>query len=521
MAIAIVGVGLLWRAVRYALGFPIWGDEAFVAVDLVGRDFADMIRPLTYGQIVPLVFMWAELAVARLLGYSEWALRLVPFLAGVASVLLFWRLATQVSARRPAMIAVAIFAVSYYCVRHAAELKPYSTDLLVSLILLMLGWQVHTNADAGRRWLLLTLAAAAAPWCSYPSIFVAGAIAITLGWTLHPGARIVTAKRTVWWTLFCLVLCGSFLSMYALYGKPHADFASRLKEIEMWTRTFPPVREPWKLPVWFALIHTGNMFAYPAGGPNGGSTATFLLFVVGLLATARRNPALTAMLIGPIALTFAAAALQLYPYGGSARTSLYMAPAICLLAGAGAWQTLRRIVRRSAARFPGRIENVGSKLVVIAMVGVAAVGLVRDFREPSKDPSVARSHRAVREVAARVGAADRWIMFNAIRDVPWAPNLADWRGTGAQWVFDSLRFSPVAVEWSPDPATIAAGPGRVWLLAYRGVREPFSQEALDAYVATLAARLGTPVHEWHLIKEKTDAARGTRIEGFDVYRFDP
>ncbi|MFQ5807795.1 MAG: hypothetical protein ACE5I3_15215, partial [Phycisphaerae bacterium] len=68
--LGLVLLGLAWRALRYALGFPIWDDEAFVAVNFLERDFLGMIKPLIYGQIVPLGFMWANLAISRLLGVS-------------------------------------------------------------------------------------------------------------------------------------------------------------------------------------------------------------------------------------------------------------------------------------------------------------------------------------------------------------------------------------------------------------------------------------------------------------------
>jgi hypothetical protein len=43
LTLALLLVGVLWRTLRYALGFPIWGDEAFVAVDFVVRDFGDPV----------------------------------------------------------------------------------------------------------------------------------------------------------------------------------------------------------------------------------------------------------------------------------------------------------------------------------------------------------------------------------------------------------------------------------------------------------------------------------------------
>ncbi len=55
-----VGVGLALRIVAYLLNFPLWWDEAFVAVNLLRRDYAGLLRPLDYGQVCPLVFLWAR-----------------------------------------------------------------------------------------------------------------------------------------------------------------------------------------------------------------------------------------------------------------------------------------------------------------------------------------------------------------------------------------------------------------------------------------------------------------------------
>ena len=84
---------------RYALAFPLWGDEAFLAINFLTRDFAGLALPLEFDQIAPPGFLWAEWSIARWLGSGELALRLIPFLAGVASLLLFWRFCRQVATR--------------------------------------------------------------------------------------------------------------------------------------------------------------------------------------------------------------------------------------------------------------------------------------------------------------------------------------------------------------------------------------------------------------------------------------
>ncbi len=43
---------------------------------------------------------------------------------------------------RAALLAVGVFAASYYPVRHGTEVKPYATDLLASILLTALGWAV-------------------------------------------------------------------------------------------------------------------------------------------------------------------------------------------------------------------------------------------------------------------------------------------------------------------------------------------------------------------------------------------
>ena len=132
---AFVGLGVVLRLVRYAMNFPLWGDESFVAVNFIARGYRDLLRPLDYGQICPLLFLWIERWVVVHLGFSEWTLRLFPLVCGVSSVFLFRHVAGCVVGGLPLLLAVAIFAVSFHPIRHAAEVKPYASDLLVALVL--------------------------------------------------------------------------------------------------------------------------------------------------------------------------------------------------------------------------------------------------------------------------------------------------------------------------------------------------------------------------------------------------
>jgi hypothetical protein len=508
-AALLLAAGALWRVVRYAMGFPIWGDEAFIGVDLIRRDYAGMLRPLSYGQIVPLFFMWAELGISRALGFSEHALRLLPFVAGLAGLALFAWLATRVLPRRAALVALGIFAASYYPIRHSCELKPYATDLLTSLVLLALIWQVHTNPRRVAWWVVLTVCAGVAPWCSYPSVFITGSGLVLLAWRIlrERPARVVVGA----WVLAATVAGGSFAAMYLLYGHPQAVYGSRLTEIPMWSRTFPPLGEPLKLLGWFLRMHTGYMLAYPHGGDKGASTATAVFVVIGAVSLWSRRRDLVLLLLIPLGLTFIAAALHKYPYGGSARTSLYMAPSFCLLAGAGLMSVVRRLLA-------GQHRLLCVRVVVVLLAVFAACGAGLDAVRPYKSEAVYRSRLAVQTVCDRTGPADLWVVFNSPEPVSYAPYLGDWRGVGGQFVFDVLRFAPVQVLWAPPPQTIepAAPQGRVFVLSYRGYKVPFPDDLLKSYLEELTGRLGTPTHERFVIK-----TRGDQIEALDLYVFGP
>src|SRR5205814_4696610 len=122
-------VGLAARLVRYLLAFPIWGDEAFVCLNLRDHNWLALAGRLRFDQVAPVLFLWIESTAYHLLGPSETALRLPSLLAGVAALFLFLPLSRRVMPGRAALLATGLLAVSYYPVRHAIEVKPYAFDL--------------------------------------------------------------------------------------------------------------------------------------------------------------------------------------------------------------------------------------------------------------------------------------------------------------------------------------------------------------------------------------------------------
>ncbi|MGH9098260.1 MAG: glycosyltransferase family 39 protein, partial [Acidimicrobiales bacterium] len=89
-----VGVGLRIR--QFAFRRSLWTDEASLAFNILHRGYGGLTRPLDVVQGAPIGFLWMEKTATELFGTSEYALRLVPLIAGLVSVVMFRDLANKV-----------------------------------------------------------------------------------------------------------------------------------------------------------------------------------------------------------------------------------------------------------------------------------------------------------------------------------------------------------------------------------------------------------------------------------------
>src|SRR5947209_6223011 len=176
LALALVVVGVVVRVTRYALQFPLWGDEIFVCQNFIDRDYLGLTRQLDGGQIAPVLFLWAQMAVFRTFGGAELAMRALPLLTGILSLGLFWSLARRLLSPTAAMLAVGLLSVATWPVSMSHFAKPYSFDLLMSSALLLAAVRWLHHPERLSRFALLTALVPVALLGPYPARFVAGGI---------------------------------------------------------------------------------------------------------------------------------------------------------------------------------------------------------------------------------------------------------------------------------------------------------------------------------------------------------
>ena len=366
-------LGIALRLVRYGLKHPLWSDEAFLSFNILNRDFSDLMKPLDYQQVCPLLFLWAEKATSLVLGFSEWSLRLIPTMASIASLFLFRHVAGRLLKGQALVLAVAFLAVAFTPIRHGGEVKPYATDFLVALGLIALAVEwLRNQASSASLWGLAAFGPLAVG-LSNPAIFLAASIGLVLA---LPVLKTRSHNAIVPFVLFGLFSAGTFLWLSRVVNAPQSAKVMDWMKV-YWAGAFPP-KSLDRLIVWLARTHTSQMFAYPGGGDRGASTLTTVLFLAAIAAYWRRgSKTILALFLVPFAFGLIAASLGRYPYGGSARTMQYVAPAILLMGGLGAAVALARLPR---LKWRNRGSHIVLTILLVVGVGMIAWDVVHPYK---------------------------------------------------------------------------------------------------------------------------------------------
>jgi hypothetical protein len=379
-AIGFVILGIILRLVRYLQNYPMWCDETMLAANLLDRRWIELVQPLDYRQICPMGLLALEWIIVHIYGFSEPSLRLIPVLCAIASVPLFHFLARKVLGRGTCatLLAVALFAVSEPPIRYAAEVKPYSADLLASLVVLSLTvtW-LQTPGRVRQLWALAAIMPLVVT-TSLPSVFLIGTIAVVGACEVFSrwGTRPLTAY------IGFLASAALAIAGMAAVRQYHASPADRNYLIDFWAGAFPPSwNDPSALAGWLLRAHTGPLFAYPLGANRLPwlTTLIFGCFIVGIVLLGRRNPRVVVLFALPFPLGIVAAALRRYPYGMSARVAQFLVPSTLLLASAGlAWLCAR--LR------PSILARWATPALAVALVGIGLCRLGRDLGNPCRTP---------------------------------------------------------------------------------------------------------------------------------------
>ncbi len=379
----IIAFGILVRLVQYLSNRSLWNDEAALALNIVNRSYLELLQPLDYDQGAPIGFLMVQKLAVQVFGDNEYALRLFPLLSAIISLFIFYELAKRCLQPQAVLISLALFSTLHIWLEYATEVKQYSSDVLVALLLCLLLMQMSSKLGFAQI-ITFGMVGAIAIWFSHPAIFVLAGIGVScLLVTLFKKDLSTSLKLLSIYLLWTL----SFAAFYLISLKNLANQEDLFKSWEG-RGTFPSSF----LDISWLFTSFIEFFHKPLGFPDIFLGLAIFAFLVGCISLFNRRTLL--ILLSPLFVTYFAAYLHKYPFDG--RLVLFLTPFITLLVGEGI-AVIRRKTRSTSFAKVGVLILI---LLIVPPIGTAAYLMVKPYVKQEMRPVVSyvRSHQQAGDV---------------------------------------------------------------------------------------------------------------------------
>ncbi len=173
----VIWAGIIIRTILYIQNPSLWGDEAGLALNTVNKSFSGLFGELDNLQACPIGFLIVSKILLKVLSpdnmfYRDLILRFLPFISGIAAIFAFWYFANLLFKSDKAKILISVSMVSLLPlpVIYSAQYKQYSTELLISIVLLTVFYKLINTEQ--KNLLLSSFIIALSLWFSYSSVFI-------------------------------------------------------------------------------------------------------------------------------------------------------------------------------------------------------------------------------------------------------------------------------------------------------------------------------------------------------------
>ena len=172
--------GIILRASQFFYNRSLWFDEALVSLNIVQRSFFQLFESLNYNQGAPVGFLIIEKLLVTLFGQNDLVLRVFPFACSIISLFLFYKLCQLYLLPRVIPIALLIFSLVEPLIYYSSEVKQYSSDVFITILLLVLAKYFEQDIVTPKKMYSFIAIGALSIWFSHPAIFVLIGTTITL-----------------------------------------------------------------------------------------------------------------------------------------------------------------------------------------------------------------------------------------------------------------------------------------------------------------------------------------------------
>lgn len=395
-------------------------DECNLARNIVEKPYGELFTNLEYHQHAPPFFSITTKFFINLFGVNEYAFRLFPFLAGLLSLFLFYKIAKHYLNRPSIWFALILFGFSFNLLQYNTMFKQYSIDVLMACLFLF-----FTTSIKIKNWkdaLLLGMAGAIGIWFSMPLVFILAGVGLFYLVKNYQKSSIHLSPQNK--MTFCMIAIWivSFIGLFFVNLKPSIN-SSHLQDFHndfflKWPTSIANLQQNGKI---FIRIFKGIV----------GKTAVptifaIFSFLVGVYVLIKRFPLKTILLLVPILACFLASLLSMYSF--IIRLTLFLFPIIILIISLG----LQKLYKGTLL-LPKFQRNVSLFILAIASILslVGGSGLVHFFTPLEKN-----NPRAVLQQLSATTYQN-------------LPVYVSQFGTPAQELYTQLHQNPIAFPFKP------------------------------------------------------------------------
>lgn len=444
----ILFLGIALRLLQYLGQTSLWHDELALARTIAERPLVPLLtQPLERAQVAPVGFVAAVKIATVLLGPEELGFRLVPLLASITALFLFWRIARRALAGWMLAGALLLLAVSPSLLWYGGNLKPYSGDVAFTMLLVLLALRHVERPDCRRRALAAGAIGAVVPFFSFPALIAAAVLGglLALWWLLqHPRPAVVPLLTLLGpWAAGTLV---AGVVAIALVQPSTREYMDRF-----WVDGFLP--DLWwrrEAPLWasrqlFAAL--GNILIFILAQTTPGSVYVGLCAaaaLAGVVHLGRRSPWTTLFVLAPTLAALLGGITHLLPFRG--RVALFAGWPLALATFLGLHALCERGgARRVAATTAGVLFGAVPTLVVLGVTrppyrAQEARPVLTELANRRQPPDVLFGYygaaNAIAFYGPRVGLTD-WVVGGCHRDDPpgYFHEIDRFRGRSRVWFF--------------------------------------------------------------------------------------
>ena len=369
--LALIALGVIAALVDLMHNRSLWLDEAMLSLNIVNKPYSGLLSPLDMNQVAPIGFLYVEKLMASIFGNQDWSLKIFPFISYILSVPLLYVLSFKIfHSSKISLLACALFATNIFIIRYGSEVKQYSTDIFVMLLILNFSFN-YDGKQSKNYFYSSALIGSLAIWFS--NIAVIGLCVIGLYYIY---TRIFYKKHTdniifipiAFWLLSFAVYYYSFI-----YNHPTKAFM-----VEYWSfrNAFLPQNILSKEFYLFLFAKMKMIFPFLLGFKYNW-IFSFSFFIIGLFSFSKpKNPLY--LLLAPIFIHLLLSCFQLYPF--DKRTVLYLIPTLLIFISAGVFSCHEMITK------------YGIKVPVFILFLILSLNLIHLYKKiPSENEEIKKS----------------------------------------------------------------------------------------------------------------------------------